>query len=174
MITVGYLRIFAASIPVMWMLAVLFWLLAGCATSPIGQKTADRTTQLWADVGTSGYLPPSVSVISSTEMQAMRGPGVIATYQCRERRMLIADGHTTDADWLAGILVHELVHHKQCLEGRLAGVRDMCPLEVEAYQAQIAWMRKQAAELGFFAGTNMSNYAAHVEKHLRKNFNRCL
>lgn len=148
-------------------------MLSACSSAPLEQAVAGRTWQLWADVGTPGYPPPSVSAISITEMHKLRGPGVVATYLCRDRAMYVLREHATDEDWLSGVIVHELTHHKQCLEGRLIQA-NICLLEVEAYTAQMAWLRKLAHERGFLLGTNASNYAAHVERHMQQNFSRCL
>ena len=174
MITIGFLRIFSASIWVMGLLVLAFWLLSGCATVPAGKTAADLTATLWADMGYPGQNPPEVHAIQPAEMAALRNNAVVATYICRGRAMYIRDDHVTDPDWLAGVLIHELTHHKQCIEGRLSGIRDTCMIEVEAYRAQIAWFRKLADARGFFEGTNARNMAEHVQRHMDKNFSQCL
>jgi len=154
-------------------LAVLL-LFSACATQPLGQSMTAKMERLWGEIGYSGYTPPSVSAISRTEMQAMRGPFVVATYQCNGRAIYINADQSVDDDWLSGIIVHELVHHKQCLDGKLSSGVDMCRIEVEAYTAQIAWLRKLAQERGFLLGTNVNNHAAHVERYMLKHFSKCL
>ena len=149
----------------------LLLLLSGCATAPLSYTVAQRTEQLWAAVSTYGQ-PPAVEAITAPEMTTMRGPHVVATYRCNDRRILVLREQASDDDWLSGVIVHELTHHKQCIEGRLRG--NLCPLEVEAYTAQVAWLNKRADELGFLAGTNARNYAQHVENHMKKHFSDCL
>src|SRR3990167_2125257 len=129
------------------LLPAILLLFFGCATVPLSQNVANKTVQLWGDVGTPGYLPPSVTVISAADMAAMRAAPhgwVLATYRCKEREMYVTADQAMDDDWLSGLLVHELTHHKQCIEGRMAWAKDMCPLEVEAYTAQTAWLNKRA------------------------------
>ncbi len=152
----------------------LILLLAGCAAAPPNKAAVTLTATLWADMGYPGYNPPEVRTIQPAEMAVMRSNFTVATYICRERKMYIRADHATESDWLSGVLVHELTHHRQCVEGRLAYVKDMCPLEVEAYRAQIAWLEKQAELRGFIMGTNARNMAGEVQKHMDRNFSRCL
>ena len=155
-------------------LLTLLLLLSACATMPTDENIAGKTAMLWADMATPGYAPPIVETVSATEMAALRKSSfTIAAYFCRERKMVIIRDHATNDVWLSGILVHELVHHKQCVEGRLNGRPNMCLIEVEAYQAQIEWLREQGGA-GFIAGTNARNYAHSVEKYMRQNFSQCL
>ena len=155
-------------------LALLVLVVTGCATVSPQQSVAARTVELWADTGTTWQGPPTVEVMSTTAMAALRGrPNVAASYFCDGRKMYVVAEHAVaDEDWLSALLIHELTHHKQCIEGRLPGNR--CRIEVEAYSAQIAWLHARAAQLGFFAGSNARNHAAWVEGYMRQNFSECL
>ena len=149
-------------------------LLAGCASAPTGKAVTDLTTALWREIGVDGHGPPEAHAIQPAEMAALRNSTVVATYYCSGRRMYVRADQATDDDWLSGILVHELTHHKQCIEGRLTRASDMCPIEVEAYRAQIAWLRKLADSRGFLMGANARNMASHVQRYMDMNFSQCL
>lgn len=156
--------------------------LAACAAGPAvtqNQHAIEKIARLWAEIGASNLAPPSVAVVQPAELAAMAKLPLgwnAARYYCQWRKMYISADQAAwgDEDWFSSLLVHELIHHKQCIEGRLTASADNCSVEVEAYTGQIAWLGKRGDEGGFIGGTNARNHAAYVERYMRKNYYKCL
>ena len=98
-----------------------------------------------------------------------------AYYRCVTRNIAVQSG----VDWkllaAEAMLVHELVHHRQCLDGRWTersgGPRDTCLTETPAYQAQLAhvergYAARPASERATWAKW-LEDYRAYVERAIR-------
>jgi len=108
----------------------------------------------------SGYpLPdagPAVRLASLSEMQAMvcRGPCQVRGFYTRENGVVLNEtldlAHDTTA---RSVLLHELVHYVQQLNGKFEKLPDRCDRwfarEYEAYEIQNAYLRTQGSALRF-------------------------
>jgi hypothetical protein len=108
----------------------------------------------------SGYpLPdaaPAVRLASLSEMQAIvcRGPCQVRGFYTRENGVVLNEtldlAHDTTAQ---SVLLHELVHYVQQLNGKFEKLPDRCDRwfarEYEAYEIQNAYLRTRGSALRF-------------------------
>ena len=69
--------------------------------------------------------------------------GAAAAYNCHFRTVFLSKPFDAENVWNRSVLVHELEHHKQCLDGRF----DLFPenvrqLEGGAYAAQLRYLKE--------------------------------
>lgn len=132
--------------PRVWTLLAL--LLAGCAT-PLAPEHRAAVHALWAsEFGGAAADAPAVTVAAmgwntvGTD-GAGRMRSAAARYFCGDKAIIL---EAAAPEWasapMQSILVHELAHHRQCLDGKMLWMRG-CGLEIEATEIQIAWLRKQ-------------------------------
>jgi hypothetical protein len=122
---------------------------------------AQLVAQLLATIHSiSGYpLPDAAPVVRLTtlsQMQAMvcRGPCQVRGFYTRENGVVLNDtldlAHDTTA---RSVLLHELVHYVQQLNGKFEKLPDRCDRwfarEYEAYEIQNAYLRTHGSTLRF-------------------------
>lgn len=107
------------------------------------------------------YVPPTVIWVSEEEIceRLNRFPGcnIEALYNCEFR--IIRLGPSVDISTKRGksSLLHELVHHRQCLEGRLEPPTNCTDIELEAYTKQQKWLLENGVGIsGVYDGVRIS------------------
>lgn len=69
--------------------------------------------------------------------------GTLAMYECDSRTLILRSDLDFSRPWEQSILLHELVHHAQCL--RHGRYDNLCAAEREAYALQARFLREGAA-----------------------------
>jgi hypothetical protein len=72
-----------------------------------------------------------------------RQSGAFAMYECDSQTLILRAGFDFSWTWEQSVLLHELVHHAQCL--RNGRYDDLCAAEREAYTLQAKYLRAMAA-----------------------------
>ncbi len=72
--------------------------------------------------------------------------GALAMYECDSHTLVLRADFDFGRVWERSILLHELVHHAQCL--RKGRYDDLCAAEREAYALQARFLREAAAAQG--------------------------
>ncbi len=96
-------------------------------------------------LGAPDLPPPQVFVVAPEEVEkiAGTGAGAAAVYNCHFRTVFLSAPFDADNVWKRSVLVHELEHHKQCLEGRFRLFpENLRELEGSAYAVQLHYLKK--------------------------------
>lgn len=125
--------------------------LASPATADEMQDQISRALR-WVDQN-SEYKntppPRGYSVVSAEEMQGKSanwgGSGTAtAMYLCASQTVLLRDTFNPKKIYDFSVLVHEMTHHAQCVNGRASS--NHCEKEREAYEVQWKYIEKNATE----------------------------
>lgn len=79
---------------------------------------------------------------------------VLGLYECSTRRLWLTFGFATQDRFQKSIIIHELVHHAQCVTGAHALARCGSDLEEEAYDIQEKWLTQNGQPEGFIGDQN--------------------
>jgi hypothetical protein len=90
---------------------------------------------------------PQEQIDSRARADAGHGrAGTLAMYECDSHTLVLRAGFDFERAWERSILLHELVHHVQCL--RHGRYDDLCAAEREAYALQAKFLRAAMAHGG--------------------------
>ena len=98
---------------------------------------------LW--LGVPDLPPPEVFVVPAEDVEKLAGTGAgaAAAYNCRFHAVFVAKPFDPEKVWKRSVLVHELEHHKQCLDGRFRLFpENLRELEAGAYAAQLRYLKE--------------------------------
>lgn len=95
------------------------------------------------------HPPQQLILVDPAEMTAeaakrKASPTSSAMYDCRTQTVIMRSDSDFTRVVVQSTVLHELVHHAQCLERRFRG--DLCAQEQEAYGLQVAWLKSLAPQ----------------------------
>lgn len=96
-------------------------------------------------LGAPDLPPPEVFVVPPEDVEKLAGTGAgaAAAYNCRFRAVFVSKPFEPENVWNRSVLVHELEHHKQCLDGRFRRFpENLRELEAGAYAAQLHYLKE--------------------------------
>ncbi len=98
-------------------------------------------------------------------------PRTTAFYECSSQTMFFRSDIDLTRVAVQSSVLHETVHHAQCVNHRLRG--DLCGMEREAYGLQARWLRAQAAKYSSEADRRwVLDYADGREREAARACNR--
>jgi hypothetical protein len=101
---------------------------------------------------------PAVEVLRTGELQHMAcaRPCRVRALYLPERGVLLADDLNFDEAHARSVLLHELVHHMQHVNGKFTEIADECErsyqAELEAYNVQNAYLKRHGQDIRFVIG----------------------
>ena len=131
--------------------------LSGCSARDLPPADAALAMTLMQEAATylryDGSLPPVAPIEHLPAAEDLMRKAY-AAYSCEQRKMFIvpermASTSPGEVMFLRSVIVHEMMHHVQCRQGRFDPVqmrsphKNLCAIEVEAYRAQIGFLRDQ-------------------------------
>ncbi len=94
-------------------------------------------------LGAPDLPPPEVFVVPAEDVEKLAGAGAAAAYNCRFHAVFVSKPFDPENVWKRSVLVHELEHHKQCLDGRFRLFpENLRELEGSAYTVQLHYLKK--------------------------------
>ncbi len=108
-------------------------------------KMRELVLSLLIWLGAPDLPPPQVFVVAPQELEKISGigAGAAAVYNCHFRTVFLSAPFDRENVWKRSVLVHELEHHKQCLEGRFRLFpENLRELEGSAYAVQLHYLKK--------------------------------
>lgn len=79
---------------------------------------------------------------------------VLGLYECSTQSLWLTFGFATEDRFQKSIIIHELVHHAQCVTGKHALAECGAELEDEAYDIQEEWLKQHGQPEGFIGDQN--------------------
>ncbi len=97
-------------------------------------------------LGAPDLPSPQVFVVPPEDVEKLAsiGAGAAAAYNCHFRAVFLSKPFDPENVWSRSVLVHELEHHKQCLDGRFRLFpENLRELEASAYAAQLRYLKER-------------------------------
>lgn len=156
------------------LLLALVWLTPAAAQDDwADMKSIIARSLRWIERSTDykDLEPPRHWVELSAEQIGARGGNtvydggrVFALYSCSEKTLYIRKDADLSRVGVQSYILHEMVHHAQCVNHRLQS--DGCGREREAYALQAKWLRDQAARYSAPADKKwLAESASSAEKY---------